>query len=267
MRAVACLALLSASVVTAQTVSVPATSNIYGAGHSAPVASCDTTIGPGTTPVLVALPGQAVAVEFVDVSGSVLYCPTCGPANGPDGLVASGLALDPLAGISGIVSQTRIRFFEGVFLTDAEPVDPAPSALSFSDYSFASLSPAIAQHFYVGDGLTGTGSGNVQRFMVPPGATRLFLGFSDGFAPCVGAYSDNTGGVQATVQISACGSADFNCDGDLGTDLDIESFFQCLAGSCPAAPCASSADFNADGDLGTDADIESFFRVLAGGSC
>ena len=28
-----------------------------------------------------------------------------------------------------------------------------------------------------------------------------------------------------------------------------------------------SADFNGDGDVGTDADIEAFFRVLAGGSC
>jgi hypothetical protein len=65
----------------------------------------------------------------------------------------------------------------------------------------------------------------------------------------------------------ACGSADFNCDGDTGTDADIESFFTCLAGTCPPAPCQSNADFNADGDVGTDADIEAFFRVLAGGSC
>jgi autotransporter-associated beta strand protein len=64
-----------------------------------------------------------------------------------------------------------------------------------------------------------------------------------------------------------CGSADFNCDGDVGTDLDIEAFFACLAGSCPPPPCTGSADFNADGDVGTDADIEAFFRVLAGGSC
>jgi hypothetical protein len=64
-----------------------------------------------------------------------------------------------------------------------------------------------------------------------------------------------------------CGSADFNCDGDLGTDADIEGFFSCLAGSCPPFPCASTADFNGDGDLGTDADIEAFFRVLAGGTC
>jgi hypothetical protein len=64
-----------------------------------------------------------------------------------------------------------------------------------------------------------------------------------------------------------CGSADFDCDGDTGTDADIESFFTCLAGTCPAAPCASSADFDGDGDTGTDADIEAFFRVLAGGTC
>ncbi len=67
--------------------------------------------------------------------------------------------------------------------------------------------------------------------------------------------------------VSHCGSADFNCDGDVGTDSDIESFFACLSGSCPALPCTNSADFNGDGDTGTDSDIEAFFRVLAGGNC
>jgi hypothetical protein len=71
----------------------------------------------------------------------------------------------------------------------------------------------------------------------------------------------------ALIPATHCGSADFNCDGDVGTDSDIESFFSCLAGSCPAAPCISDADFNGDGDVGTDSDIESFFRVLAGGPC
>jgi hypothetical protein len=64
-----------------------------------------------------------------------------------------------------------------------------------------------------------------------------------------------------------CGSADFNCDGDVGTDADIEAFFACIAGNCPPPPCPASADFNGDGDFGTDADIEAFFRVLAGSSC
>jgi subtilisin-like proprotein convertase family protein len=64
-----------------------------------------------------------------------------------------------------------------------------------------------------------------------------------------------------------CGSADFNCDGDVGTDADIEGFFACIAGACPEPPCLNSADFNGDGDVGTDADIEAFFRVLGGGPC
>jgi hypothetical protein len=67
--------------------------------------------------------------------------------------------------------------------------------------------------------------------------------------------------------VAGCGSADFNCDGDGGTDTDIEAFFACLAGSCPAFPCTSNSDFNGDADPGTDADIEAFFRVLAGGTC
>jgi trimeric autotransporter adhesin len=62
-----------------------------------------------------------------------------------------------------------------------------------------------------------------------------------------------------------CGSPDFNGDGDIGTDADIEAFFACLGGNC-CATCGSP-DFNGDGDIGTDADIESFFRVLGGGSC
>ena len=63
----------------------------------------------------------------------------------------------------------------------------------------------------------------------------------------------------------SCGSADFNGDGDVGTDADIYAFFACLAGDC--CPTCMCPDFNGDGDVGTDADIEAFFRVLAGGPC
>jgi hypothetical protein len=62
-----------------------------------------------------------------------------------------------------------------------------------------------------------------------------------------------------------CGTADFNNDGDFGTDQDIEAFFGCLGGFC--CPTCQSGDFNGDGDFGTDQDIEAFFRVLAGGAC
>jgi len=67
------------------------------------------------------------------------------------------------------------------------------------------------------------------------------------------------------ISVATCGSADFDGDGDTGTDLDIEAFFACLGGDC-CATCGS-ADFDGDGDTGTDLDIESFFRVLGGGNC
>jgi hypothetical protein len=81
--------------------------------------------------------------------------------------------------------------------------------------------------------------------------------------PC-GAVTTNA----ATVTVTpACGSADFNGDGDFGTDQDIEAFFACLAGSCCPTCWQGGADFNGDGDSGTDQDIEALFRVLAGGTC
>jgi hypothetical protein len=67
------------------------------------------------------------------------------------------------------------------------------------------------------------------------------------------------------LSVSDCASPDFNHDGDVGTDQDIDAFFACLAGTC--CPTCDSADINHDGDVGTDQDIEAFFRVLGGGAC
>jgi hypothetical protein len=64
---------------------------------------------------------------------------------------------------------------------------------------------------------------------------------------------------------AGCCTNDFNHNGEIVEDSDIEDFFRCLGGDC----CSSCAgpDFNCDGDAATDADIESFFRVYAGGPC
>ena len=94
-----------------------------------------------------------------------------------------------------------------------------------------------------------------------PNATEATHFLCQVFNNCSSAFSD-----PALLTVGQCTcSADFNNDGDVGTDADIEAYFACLAGSC----CVScgSADFNGDGDVGTDADIESFFRVLSGGAC
>jgi hypothetical protein len=77
--------------------------------------------------------------------------------------------------------------------------------------------------------------------------------------------SNECGSSESSPASLTINSADFNGDGDTGTDADIEAFFACLGGNC--CPTCGTADFNADGDPGTDADIDSFFRVLAGGSC
>lgn len=68
----------------------------------------------------------------------------------------------------------------------------APSELSGT--SFNSISPGLNQIFFIGDGLTGTGTGEVQTFYVPTGATRLFLGVIDD-----GGYYDNRGQIDATI--------------------------------------------------------------------
>jgi hypothetical protein len=61
----------------------------------------------------------------------------------------------------------------------------------------ALLHPALGVMFVVGDGLTGTGTGDVQKFAVPKGASRLYLGY-------VGdTYAHNAGGVSVTVTQSA----------------------------------------------------------------
>ena len=57
--------------------------------------------------------------------------------------------------------------------------------------SFLNLSPLLDQLFFIGDGLTGTGTGTVQQFVAPAGATDLYLAVSDS----VGASVGNSGSI------------------------------------------------------------------------
>jgi hypothetical protein len=91
-----------------------------------------------------------------------------------------------------------------VFLDDSVPAGAAPARLDFSSTAlgtgFSSLSPLLNQTFFIGDGLTATGSGLQQEFYVPDTATRLFLGFIDGadFQGDPTFYSNNDGSLVAT---------------------------------------------------------------------
>ena len=201
---------------------VPASSNIFLAGQ--PATSGNTTPA-CTTTNLGCLPPE---LDFIPVAGNVLTfagpgvpspgitgtvspCPGCGSA-GPDGAnLGSQLPATNISSgstISGI-QFTGVEFFlVGVFLG---PTLPASQEASIDNYatgavvtsSQAVYTPLIGQTFFVGDGLTGTGSGSIQQFIVPTGATRLFLGFADAifFNGQAGFYGDNTGSLAANVQI------------------------------------------------------------------
>ncbi len=62
--------------------------------------------------------------------------------------------------------------------------------------------------FFVGDGLTGTGSGATQVFHVPAGATRVFFGFADAYqfgnpiSP-PGYYDDNVGELDVEFDVTS----------------------------------------------------------------
>jgi hypothetical protein len=152
-------------------------------------------------------------LTFSSVTGGV-SCADNNPTNPPDGGGCAGAltSVSSLGGISGIVANGRTNFLVGVFLAGAQPAT-APSALTFGgggiDFGFTTLSPAIGQVFFIGDGRTGTGTGAIQQFLVPSTATQLYLGIADAasFQGAPGFYGDNTGAFTASYSISAAVSS------------------------------------------------------------
>lgn len=136
------------------------------------------------------------------------------PYNRADGPCSIGVAstnVDYYKGISRSLDDQSSFYLEGVFLTYRKPSRPAPSPLDFSKgalgQDFHSLSPSIGQVFFIGNGVADTGPGAAgyrQAFHVPPGATRLFLGFSDAMdgLGLPGEYDDNTGELAVVVRRS-----------------------------------------------------------------
>jgi hypothetical protein len=98
----------------------------------------------------------------------------------------------PINSLSGISGTRRWFTVYGVFLSDSLPSSPpadlnyAPGEGSYT-VSSATVSPELGQVFFIGDGFTGlvdgsgpvSSTGTLQEFMIPDGATRLYLGFVD----------------------------------------------------------------------------------------
>jgi hypothetical protein len=80
------------------------------------------------------------------------------------------------------------------------PSGSTPAALNFTGTGgigtdFTTLSPDLDQLFFIGDGLTGTGTGSVQQFNAPAGAATLYLAVADSVGSSVG----NVGYITADV--------------------------------------------------------------------
>ncbi len=186
------------------TITVPATADIFGAGHvTAPSPGGDVYPGPS----LPVEPGYALTpggtISFPGTSGDTTAYGGCGgPHATADGVANENTDIQSWNGISGIVDHSAQQFLVGVFVDDSEPLGnppnpdapPAPDRLDFSgNHDFPDLSPQLHQTFFIGDGLTAAGA--LQRFHVPLGATRLFVGMADafGFHGLPGWYGDNCG--------------------------------------------------------------------------
>lgn len=177
---------------------VPATANIFGAGHDElPQPGGG---GNGTEPIEISLPaGASRTVTFAEAEGSVIPISELGIANGAEGAGYGITDIESHGGMSGILHGDNTKFLVGVFLTDEEPADPAPERLDFTESEdLEVLEPEVAQVFLIGDG-------EGRTFAVPDEATRLFLGFADAasFVGQPGYYGNNSGAIGVRVTVSA----------------------------------------------------------------
>lgn len=174
--AAALLGMASAASAAQVVVDVTGNSNPYLAGQPDGTSCCgDSTANAYPTLGLTGFAEGSVitfsAVGGFNYSGGAPAASADGDS-GPADMIASALGISGPTGINwnGLV---------GVFLGDDVNHGAAPAQRN-DGLSFASISPELYQIFWIGDGLTGTGSGSVQQFVAPVGATRLFLGSTDG---------------------------------------------------------------------------------------
>ena len=171
------------------TLTVSAQANIFGAGRSSPPAPAGR--GPGKSPVLFALRRGATELRFSGGNGRATCCtalvppPYSGPAGGSQ--LPGGTKISAFGGLSGVELLDKQMFLVGAFLGPGAPNGSGPPTETMT------REPALAQIFYVGAGPVSVD--------VPAGATRLFLGFADGFGfhGPAGHYDDNAGSVSITV--------------------------------------------------------------------
>jgi hypothetical protein len=189
--------ILAVSTGSAVTVTVPGTADPWLAGMTNGATASGGDSAPTNSPVQVVglpiIPGTSLVFSasglVANNTGRTFY--------GPDGNFDNSLKHGAGAE-NGMGSCTSpLDSLVGVFLNQDMPtLTAAPSAFDFTTQSardYTSLSPALKQVFFIGDGLTS--SGMTQAIVVPPDATRLFLGTMDGST-----WYNNVGSFTVTVE-------------------------------------------------------------------
>ncbi|MGH7243920.1 MAG: PEP-CTERM sorting domain-containing protein [Phycisphaerales bacterium] len=195
-------AILSQSTLAAA-VNVPGTSNLWLAGMPDGTDAGDNDFAPGQSPVLVDLAqfGGALTLRFAasgfvtNGGGGTLFGPRGDTAQISEHVAGAQFGKSGLlAPLNGLIA---------VFLDDSDPtLGGTPADLDFTSAlsrDFASLSPLLKQTFYIGDGMDSLSQ--VQDFIIPAGATRLYLGTMDGFE-----WNNNEGSFDVTISVPSPGA-------------------------------------------------------------
>lgn len=162
-------------------------------------------IGGGLTPTAITLnAGTNRVLTISSATGSAAFCPGNTCIGTPEGGSINGTNINSSGSIAGIIAPSPASgFLAGLFLGAALPVS-APSRLDFTGgLNFATLSPALGQIFFIGDGRTSAAL--IQQFFAPDAATRLYFGVADagGFVGDPGFYFDNVGSYSVTYAVTA----------------------------------------------------------------
>ena len=229
----------------ASAITVPGSANPNLAGRGATYTCCsgDSVLLHAPVSVGGVNLSACAALEF-SVTGAVSFTPSPPTGNNPDGNQIFSMT-NYGDGISAPLN-VPVDALMGVFLSEDDPTgSPTPDTLDFHEnLGFASLAAGVGQIFFIGDGRTtdtsaGVFNGPHQTFLVPPGATRLFLGTSDGTG-----WFNNTGSfdvvVTSTPSEFECGDAAPSSAG-VATN-DALAVLRAAVGSALCLECICDAD-------------------------
>lgn len=203
--AAAAFALPAAANAASVTVNVAGSANPFLAAQPSG-ACCVGDSAPAQSPTLAASGAQLTAGNTLTFSatGGVNYiggASALGADGDNDGLNYTyrfDMTADYGTGIAG-PTQVNVDGLVGVFV-NGTPSGTAPTPLDYTasgastGLDFNLSTPGLNQIFWIGDGLTGIGTGAVQQFIVPTSATAFYLGTVDG-----GGWNNNSGSLSVTV--------------------------------------------------------------------